>query len=216
MRARFSTMLLWTALAGFMGRAEILDRIAVTVGNQVIAESDLITDLRVAALLDQKSVDLSGEQKRRAAARLVDQALILKEAEFSRAALPPAEDAARLLQQVKSHYETEADYQAALKHYQVTEEDVVNHLLAGLRAMRFTDLRFRPEIEVTPEEVRQYYDQKAVEWRRTNPDQVPSFETSEDQMEKLLIDQRVAQALDRWLSIQRNETEIVYREPAFQ
>ncbi len=51
---------------------------------------------------------------------------------------------------------------------------------------------------------------------RTNPAQVPSFEASQDEMEKLLIDQRVAQALDRWLAIQRSETEIAYREPAFQ
>ena len=62
----------------------ILDRIAVTVGKQVITESDVIRDVRVAAFLDQKPVDLSGAEKRKAADRLVDQYLILQEAAFSR------------------------------------------------------------------------------------------------------------------------------------
>ena len=38
----------------------------------------------------------------------------------------------------------------------------------------------------------------------------------EDQMEKLLTDQRVVQALDRWLGMQRTDTEILYREAAFK
>ena len=37
--------------------------IAVTVGNQMIALSDVIRDLRISALLDQKPLDLSGAQK---------------------------------------------------------------------------------------------------------------------------------------------------------
>lgn len=215
MRARL-VLLSGVILTALIGRAEILDRIAVTVGEQVITESDLITNLRVAALLDRKPVDLSAAQRRKAAARLVDQALILKEAEFSRAALPSADDAARLLQQVKSQYPSEEDYQAALKRYQVTEEDVVDHLAAGLRALRFTDLRFRPEIEVTPDEVRQYYDQMAAKSQSADPAPAPSFEASRDQIEKLLTDQRVAEALDRWLATERNDTDIVYREQAFQ
>ena len=76
-----SGALLMIAMAG--AQAGILDRIAVTVGRQVITESDVDRDLRVAAFLDRKPIDLSGEQKRKAADRLVDQLLILQEAAFS-------------------------------------------------------------------------------------------------------------------------------------
>jgi hypothetical protein len=202
-------------LASCAGRAEILDRIAVTVGKQVITEGDVIKDVRVSAMLDQKPLDLSPEQRRKSAERLVDQALILQEATFSRVAAPSAEDAARLLQQVKSQYADEAAYQAALARYQVNEDDLMHHLASGLLALRFTDLRFRPEIETTPREVRDLYEKMAADWRRENAPQVPTFEASREQIEKLLIDQRVTQALDRWLSMQRIETKIVYREAAF-
>ena len=202
-------LLLAAALAA---RAAILDRIAVSVGNQVITESDVIQELRIDAFLDKQPVDLSGAQKRKAAARLVDQTLILREASFRRVPLPSAEDAARLLEQVKRQYPAEADYRAALERYRIGEPDLLNHLLSGLGAMRFTDLRFRPEVEISPQDVREYYDRLA----QADPSRVSTFEASRDEIEKLLTDQRVAQALDRWLETQRNQTEILYREAAFK
>jgi hypothetical protein len=195
---------------------EILDRIAVTVGKQVITESDAIRDLRVAAFLDQKPLNLSGEQKRKAADRLVDQVLILQEAAFSRLTLPAADDSDRVLGQIKSLYATDADYRAALLRYQITEEDLTRHMLAGLQAMRFTDLRFRPDIQNSEEELRDFYNSLATKWKREDPAKVPGFEESREQVDKLLTDQRVVQALDRWLGEQRTQTRILYREQVFK
>src|SRR5690349_15371603 len=77
--------------------AETLDRIAVSVGQEVITESRVILDLRVAAFLDQKPVDLSAAAKRQSAARLVDQLLILREAVESHVTLPSVEATAGLV-----------------------------------------------------------------------------------------------------------------------
>jgi len=208
-----AALVIWGAISV---HAAILDRIAVTVGKHVIAESDVILALRVAAFLDQKAVDLSGEERRKAADRLVDQYLILQEAALSRVPLPTEESAAAMVEHLKSQYRNEADYRAALARYEITEEDVTSHLLAGIRAMRYTDLRFRPEIQVSDDDIHDFYNTLAAEWRQKDPDKVPSFEASRDQVEKLLTDQRTAQALDRWLGTQRNETQILYREQVFQ
>ena len=187
---------------------QILDRIAVTVGRRVITESDVIREVRISAFLDQKPVDLSGAQKRKAADRLVDQLLILQDAAEVRVPLPAAADAAPLLAQVKAQYGTEAGYHAALARYHVTEEELTGHLLAGLRGMSFTDLRFRPDVQVSEDDLREFYNTLA------NPK--PGFEESRDQMEKLLTEQRVLQALDRWLGMTRTQTQILYREQVFQ
>jgi hypothetical protein len=56
----------------------------------------------------------------------------------------------------------------------------------------------------------------AAQWRRSNSTQVPTFEASRDQIEKLLTDQRVTQALDRWLGTTRSETQILYKESVFK
>ena len=210
------TRRLLIALLIAVTHAEILDRIAVTVGKHVISEGDIFLDLRIAAFLDQKPVDMSGDQKRKTADRLIDQYLLLQEASTSRQALPTAADARQLLDQVKQQYATETEYRAALARYGITEEQLSEHLLNGIRALRFTDLRFRPEVQLTDEDLHEYYDSMAAQWRRANPAQVPTFEASRDQIEKLLTDQRVTQALDRWLGTTRSETQILYKEPVFK
>src|ERR1700692_4172308 len=121
-----------------MAHAEILDRVAVTVGKHVITEGDILLDLRIAAFLDQKPVDLSGDQKRKSADRLVDQYLLLQEALTSRQILPTEADAQQLLDQVKAQYATETEYRAALARYNVTEAQLSDHLIRGIRALRFT------------------------------------------------------------------------------
>lgn len=191
--------------------AETLDRIAVSVGQDVITESQVVLDLRVAAFLERKPVDLSGVAKRQAAERLVDQLLILREAVDSHVTLPSTEAATGLV----APYAAESGYQADLERYGISGRDLAAHLLAGLRTLTFTDLRFRPDVQVSPEDVRSYYDKLAQQ-----PDSaaapIPSFEDSRDQIEKLLFEQRVLEALDKWLETARSAARVRYREKAFQ
>ena len=195
---------------------EVLDRIAVVVGKHVIAESEVLRDLRVAAFLDQAPLDLSPEKKRKAAARLVDQFLILEEAVFSRFTLPTEVEAEDLLGQVKSQYASDAEYRAALGRYQVSEPEVIEQLLDGLRTSRFTDLRFRPEIQSSDEDLHDFYNTLVDQWKRENRSVIPSFEDSRSTVERILLEQRSMQALDRWLGASRTETRILYREEVFK
>ena len=87
MRRRLSIAIAWWQ-AGVPAAAEIIDRIAVSVGNRVITETDLDREIRITALLEQSPAQslasLSPIQKRTAAERMVDQALIRSELEASR------------------------------------------------------------------------------------------------------------------------------------
>ena len=192
------------------GNAETLDRVAVSVGKEVITESQVILDLRVAAYLERKPVDLSGAAKRQAAERLVDQLLILREAADSHLTLPATEATKGLV----APYAAESSYQADLKRYGISEADLGAHLLSGLRTLTFTDKRFRPDVQVSPEEIRSYYD-KQVRQLNSTAAQVPSFESSRDQIEKLLVEQGTLDALDKWLAMARSAANIRYREKAF-
>jgi len=196
-------------------RAEVLDRIAVTVGKQVIAESEVVNDVRISAFLDRKPLVLSSDVKRKAAERLVDQVLILREATESRVALPGDAEAARLLAQVKSQYTSEAEYQSALVEYNITEAELSAHLLAGLRTLSFTELRFRPEIQVSDDDLREFYQLFAAGMKRPDTGQPPTFEESRDQVQKLLVDQKVIEALDAWLSSTRTQVGVEYRDKVF-
>ena len=188
--------------------AETLDRIAVTVGQEVITESRVTLDLRVAAFLDRKPVDLSSAAKRQSAERLVDQLLILREALDSHVTLPSVEATAGLI----APYASESDYQASLERYGISERDLGAHLLAGLRTLTFTDLRFRPDVQISEQDLRSYYDKLPTSAAVPSP----SFEDSRDQIEKLLVEQRVLDDLDKWLAMARSAAGVRYYDKAFQ
>jgi hypothetical protein len=200
---------LWALVAPL--QAETLDRIAVSVGTDVITESQVILDLRVAAFLERKPVDLSGAAKRQSAERLVDQLLILREAADSHLTLPSTEATAGLV----GPYAAETGYQADLTRYGISERDLGAHLLAGLRTLTFTDLRFRPDVQVSPEDIRSYYDKLTSQ---PNPAETPppSFDASRNQIEKLLVEQRVLEDLDKWLATARSAARVQYRDKAFE
>jgi hypothetical protein len=199
--------LLALLLAAICVRAETLDRIAVTVGRHIISEHDILQDMRISAFIDDRAPVFSAQLKRKAAERLVDQYLVLEDATATRVPPPPAADVSGLLTPLKARYATDQAYRAALAQAQISEAELSEQLLAGLRMLRYTDLRFRPEVQISEEALRAYYDKLA-------PPQ--TFEASRGDIEKLLTNQQTMQALDRWLEMSRSEAAIVYREVAFQ
>jgi hypothetical protein len=200
------------ALAG--ARAETLDRIAVTVGPHVITESDVILDLRISAFLDGQTPDLSGAQKRKAADRLVDRYLVLEDATATRALVPSAAEVAALIEPVRARFASESEYRAALERSGISENQLEAHLATGLRMMRYTDLRFRPEIQIADRDLREAFAALAARQPAGSP--TPSFEASRNRLEELLTNQRILEALDQWLAMARTETQILLRDAAFQ
>jgi hypothetical protein len=196
------------------GRAETLDRIAVTVGRHVISEQDIVRDIRLSAFIDTRQPEIGGTQKRKAADRLINQYLVLEDAALTRTPLPSTADVAALLAPIKARYASDQEYRNALTQARVTDAELAEHLLAGLRMLRYTDLRFRPEVEISDEALHAYYGKLVAS--ADHAAAPPSFEASRNDIEKLLTDQETMQALDRWLSMTRGETAIVFREEAFK
>ena len=186
--------------------AEPLDRIAVTLGRYVIAESDVVRNLHCAAFIDDRAVDLSGAQKREAAGRLVDEYLILQDAATSRATLPDAAAAEPLLTPIRARFSSDTAFHAALEYAQITENDLREHLLSGLRLLHYTETRFRPEVQVSDDDLRAAYSK--LKSGKT-------FEAVRPQLEQLLTGQRTLEALDNWLVMARQEARIIYRNAVF-
>jgi hypothetical protein len=204
-------MLLCTAP---FARAETLDRIAVTVGRHVISEQDTVQDIRISAFIDGTQPSFSAEQKRKAAGRLIDQYLVLQDAASIRTPMPSAADVAAILEPIKARYASDQQYRSALAQARITDAELAAHLLAGLRMMRYTDLRFRPEVEISDDALHAYYDKLAAAAGNTSAR--PTFEASRNDIERLLTEQQTMQALDRWLGTTRGETPIIYHEAAFK
>jgi peptidyl-prolyl cis-trans isomerase SurA len=199
-------------------RAEVIERIAVTLDNQIIAESEVAREIRLSAFLNGDSLDFSPEARRKAAGRLIEQKLIRREIELGRYLEPSKEEVAVMLKQIQTQrFRNAEDYRQALEKCGVSESDLNAHLLWQLTLLRFIDTRFRPGIQVSDEEVRAYFDSEQSKTEETaDPGKQPRFEDLHDQIRETLTNQRIDQQLDDWLAATRKRTRIVFHPEAFQ
>jgi hypothetical protein len=212
MSGRFAFWILSSVLCILLS-AEIIDRIVITVDNQVVTQSQIDEEIRVTAFLNREKLDLSPAAKKQAAARLIEQALIKREMDLSRYPLPELSDAGESLQSVKAMYPSVTAFNDALQSYGVTVDELTRRLWWQLTLLRFIDYRFRPGIQIPPADVQAYYRQQVSEWGQKGTKPIPTLEESRDQIEEILTQRRIDQALDQWIKDTRNQVTITYLDP---
>ncbi|HEV2448447.1 MAG TPA: hypothetical protein VGS58_21085 [Candidatus Sulfopaludibacter sp.] len=205
-------------LASLTLSAGIIDRIAVSVGNRVITTSDLDREIRVTAFLNGTQPDYSPANKRATAERLIDQRLVRNELENSRYPVPAASEVAPELEQFrKKYFPDDDDFHRALAAAGINEDDLKAELLWQRALLLFVDVRFRPGIQVTDQEVQDYFGRTvAPAARAAHPGETPTLDSYRPEIEQKLIGDKVDQEVDRWLQQVRKRTTITYHQEAFQ
>ncbi len=198
--------------------ADLLDRIAVSVGNRVITTSDIDREIRINAFLAGAKPDFAPAARRATAERMVEQTLVRRELETSRYPIPAASEIEPALDDFKrTQFAGEDEYRRALESYGITEQDVKDQLLWQRTLLMFLGVRFRSGVQVTADEIRDYYD-RVVEpaAKAAHPGQVPTLENYREQIEEKLTGDRVDRDMDAWLREGRKRTEIIYHDEAFR
>jgi peptidyl-prolyl cis-trans isomerase SurA len=206
------------AIFVFAVHADIIDRIAVSVGNHVITASDLDRETRVTAFLNGIKPNFTPTARRATAGRMVEQALVRSELENSRYPTPAPSDVDPVLAQLKKErFPNHADFERALPEYGITEQDVRNELLWQRTLLSFLDVRFRPSVQLTDKEIQEYF-QKTVQpaAQLAHPGQPVALDNYRDEIETTLTGQREDQAMSAWLDQAKKRTQIVYHDEAFQ
>jgi hypothetical protein len=196
--------------------AEILDRIAVSVGNRVITETDLYKEIRITAFLNGDKPDFSPENKRRTAERMVDQRLMRNELDVSRYLVPSPAEAEEALTKLKSRFPDDAAYRRSLAAYGINEDDLKARLGWELTLMRFIEVRFRPGIQIGEQEIRNYFDQHMQAFERANPGKPPLFNDYRAGIERTLTDEATDRQVEQWLQRARNRARIQYHDEVFR
>lgn len=204
-------LIVFVLLGAASAQTVVLDRIAVTVGTDVITETEVEEEIRVTALLNNDPVDLSPKARRDAAERLVDQDLIRRDMLLSKWPQPESSEAARLLAELKrDRFSGEASYKQALAKYEVTETQLKQHLLWQLAALRYTDYRFRPDTPPPSAALLMHLEaasKKRAQSPRTDEAGTPPREKGTGNLDE---------QMDAWLKDARSRTRVVYNEDAFR
>lgn len=196
--------------------AAIIDRIAVTLDSQVITESEIMLEIRLTALLNGEPVDATPQARKKAANRLIEQKLIRREVELGRYVQPsPGEEEPMLKQIQAQRFHGPGDYRKALEKYGVDEAQLRAHLLWQLTLLRFIEVRFPPSVEVTDEDMHQYFVQHLPELEKRAGKPV-SIESVRNEIRDALTEQLVDKQLNDWLAEARGRTHIAFHAEAFQ
>jgi len=195
----------------------VIDRMAAIAGKHVIKSSDIARDLRLTEFLNREPPSITPAGKRKAADRLIDQAIIRDEiatGEYTRAT---DSEAVEMLGQIrKERYgQSEARLRQALSEYGLTKDELVAQLLWQLTVLRFIDQRFRPGIVLADEDVRNYYEQHLADLKRQYP-RDNNFSALEPKIRASLEGERINQDFETWLEGARKRQRVEYRQGAFE
>lgn len=190
-------------------RSDIVDRILVTVGKQVITLSDVRMQQRLEGFFSGKDPGpLDDIKTNELLDRLIDQALIRRE--MGEGAFPAAgpDVVEPLWLEVRRRFPDEAAWKTALQRYQLSENDLRQLVQFQADFQSFIDVRIRPGLQVTPEEAAKYYQEQFLpELRRRGAAEQPLDQVRE-QIVSLLLEKEVNEKLSLLLRELRSRTEI--------
>jgi hypothetical protein len=194
--------------------AEIIDRVAVSIENTVITESELLRQIRLTAFLNDAKPDFSSEKKRETADRLIEQTVVRREIATTRYATDVDKVSGQLYGNLRERYKTDDEYRRALAAYGISDEDVREAFRWQSTLLEFIDARFRPGIQIPEAEIREHYENEVRPKATAN--QPLKYEDVREDIERILVEQRVDNALDRWLGQARTQIRIRFKEEVFK
>lgn len=184
----------------------VLDRIVAIVNGDLVLESDVDQEQRFAVF--QPLTDPQGTFSRpRAVERLINRDLILQQLQ-----LQPQEPVTdkqvddQLMQLRKDlpackveHCETDAGWQHFVAQQGFTMDQVRERWRQRMEVLRFIEQRFRMGIQISPDEIKSYYEKTLLPQYAARKVAPPKLEAISDRIQEVLLQQQVGNLLSDWL-----------------
>lgn len=165
--------------------------------------SDVTRQLRLEAMFNDRPVDESEPERRRALERLIEQKLLQRDMTLAGYAVAEDSQLQSQLEQLRGQRFAGMTFEEALDSYGLTEEIVLRFVRRQIDFRGYIQFRFATGLEVTDEEV-------AREYKRLYPEAGagPAAEQAEALRERLLAE-KSARLVDERVKQLRAETRIV-------
>jgi hypothetical protein len=188
-------------------KAEIIERIAIVVDQQIITESQINEEIRVTAFLNRQPIQEGEEERRSAADRLVQQLLVKREMDLGKYPAPTGEEVQKYYNQLSQAFGGSDKFKRAIEDYRLTSEALKQHLAFQLTTLRFIEYRFRPDFDISEDDITAY--------RRLHPAS-SGAESSRNAVREAVIEERTDQILAAWLEESRKQANIIFLDKALQ
>jgi len=192
---------------------QTVDKMVATVNagvsTEMITYSDLVWQLALqpnTPLENPTSDDLN-----RAMRLLIDQRLILQEAEKLPTIAPTPKEITEARDELARNFASQAEFQERLRKVGLTSEKLDEILENRLKMEKYLDFRFRNFVVISDKEVSDYYkDVYVPRFRNRFPDRiVPSFDERKVEIQRRLTEAKIESDTDAFLDTARERAEIV-------
>jgi hypothetical protein len=183
--------------------AQRVDGVAARIEDDIITESE-VRELGAFQML----VDGKSKPRAELIRELSDQWLIRSEASATKYPQVPAADVDRAYAEFVKQFPAEEDFQKRRAAAGLTEAAVRRMVAQQLYLSRFIDYRFRPEAQVSDEQVEAYYrDEFSPQLKARNED-VPPLDDVDDTIREVLIQRAISDRAAKWLGDSRDRLKI--------
>ncbi|HYK37362.1 SurA N-terminal domain-containing protein [Alloacidobacterium sp.] len=192
----------------------VLDRVIAIVNGDVLLESDVREEMRVAAL-QPLSVPPGQNTEVNAAQRLIRRALILQQMKAQQVINYSISDdevkksLAELRTQIPVCRQigcaTEEGWKAFLKENGLTEQEMENRWRQRLEIIKFINVRFAAGIRITRQDIQKYYEATVVPTFEKMKEKPPTLQSVSPRIQEILLQQQVNSMLRDWLQSLRDQ-----------
>jgi parvulin-like peptidyl-prolyl isomerase len=192
---------------------QVVDKMVATVNAGV--RTDLITysDLLWQLALQPNTVldNPTSEDLNRALRLLIDQRLILQEAEKLPTIVPTQKEINDARDELARNFASPLEFQQRLQRVGLTSEKLNEIIEQRLKMEKYLDFRFRNFVVISQKEIADYYNQVYVpRFKARFPGRiVPTQEQARDEIEKTLMEAKIESDTDAFLDAARERAEIV-------
>ena len=217
MKQLLKTLVLVLTFCSVGAAQQVVDRMVATVNagvrTELITYSDLVWQL---ALQPNTQLDNpSSEELNRALRLLIDQRLILQEAEKLPTIVPTPAEISNARTELLRFFPSEPAFRERLQRVGLTSEKLDEILEQRLKMEKYLDFRFRNFVVISQKEIADYYrDVYVPRFQARNPGRiVPTQEQARDEIEKTLMEAKIESDTDAFLDSARERAEIVMLSP---
>jgi hypothetical protein len=179
------------------------------VKTDLITYSDLLWQL---ALQPRTVLDNpTSEDLNRALRLVIDQRLILQEAEKLPSIVPTQKEISDARDELARNFPSPLEFQQRLQRVGLTSEKLDEIVEQRLKMEKYLDFRFRNFVVISQKEIADYYrDTYVPRFQGRNPGRiVPTLEQSRDEIERTLVEAKIESETDAFLDTARERAEIV-------
>jgi hypothetical protein len=194
--------------------AEIVDRIAATVNDAAIPESEVRRAMLVSAL-EPEAGESAGAFRERVIEALIDQYLEYQDAVRFGPASPDAAEVKAAMEKLQENLRKQGkDPEAEFARAGMTLEEVRSSLERQLVISRYLRERFAPLAYADQAQAREEYEKRYVPERKAARQPVEPFEAVAEQMQRRYSDRAFDEEVAKWLTDLRQKSRIsIYRLP---